>query len=264
MDALPQGQKMLKKGIFEVDKMLLETMRQSFLEIAVIDAVETRLTEPKTVSDCVSKLRTYLQDAHVAIGILDAFGPVQNIHLNPIRKVSDDKHVGQLFGSTSSPNKYKPQANAAGASGQKGKKKGEGKGEKDSSNPQSPQQQKPVDDGKCKFYLSDSGCKHGAKCTRFHPTLSRDDGKCYNCGAKDHSLKDCNRDQPPIRRSLTGMQKVLRTARVRPRVLPQIRRGRKRVLRVVLRSLEERVPRANPPPPVPKFLKRNKVRNASA
>eukprot|EP00971_Amphidinium_carterae_P033840 666490-Amphidinium_carterae.2 len=54
VEALPQGQKMLKKGIFEVEKMLFESMRQnlpseSFQKIAVIDAVKTRLTEPKAI-----------------------------------------------------------------------------------------------------------------------------------------------------------------------------------------------------------------------
>eukprot|EP00971_Amphidinium_carterae_P085646 1694687-Amphidinium_carterae.1 len=49
------------------------------------DAVETRLTEPKTINDCVTRLRTYLQDAHVAIGILEVFAPVHNVQLKPIR-----------------------------------------------------------------------------------------------------------------------------------------------------------------------------------
>eukprot|EP00971_Amphidinium_carterae_P142019 2812969-Amphidinium_carterae.1 len=56
VDALPQGQKMLTKGIFETEKTFFDTMRrnmpsESFLKIAVIDAVETRLTEPTTIND---------------------------------------------------------------------------------------------------------------------------------------------------------------------------------------------------------------------
>eukprot|EP00971_Amphidinium_carterae_P255247 5067010-Amphidinium_carterae.1 len=91
LEALPQGQDMLGKGMFSTDRTLFDTMRrnlptENFLKIAVINAVETRLAEPKTLPDCVTKLRTYIQDIQIAMGILQVFGPAQqNVQINPIR-----------------------------------------------------------------------------------------------------------------------------------------------------------------------------------
>eukprot|EP00971_Amphidinium_carterae_P297948 5920401-Amphidinium_carterae.1 len=90
-EALPQGNTMLQFGIYTTERMLFYTMRKNlptknFLKIAVIDAVETRLTEPKSLPECVAKLRTYIHDIQIAFGILHAFGPSQqNVHVNPIK-----------------------------------------------------------------------------------------------------------------------------------------------------------------------------------
>eukprot|EP00971_Amphidinium_carterae_P329551 6462079-Amphidinium_carterae.1 len=53
-EALPQGNTMLTFGIYTSERMLFYTMRknlptENFLKIAVIDAVETRLAEPKSL-----------------------------------------------------------------------------------------------------------------------------------------------------------------------------------------------------------------------
>eukprot|EP00971_Amphidinium_carterae_P005199 103771-Amphidinium_carterae.1 len=51
----------------------------------------------------------------------------------------------------------------------------------------------------CKFFTSDDGCKHGGKCTYFHPRVTRDEGKCFNCGSKSHALKECDKPKPTKR-----------------------------------------------------------------
>eukprot|EP00971_Amphidinium_carterae_P252172 5006793-Amphidinium_carterae.2 len=82
---------MLRFGIYASERMLFYTMRknlptENFLKIAVIDAVETRLVEPKSLPECVTKLRTYIHDILIAFGILQAFGPSQqSVHVNPIK-----------------------------------------------------------------------------------------------------------------------------------------------------------------------------------
>eukprot|EP00971_Amphidinium_carterae_P024300 479626-Amphidinium_carterae.4 len=90
-EALPQGNTMLQFGIYTTERMLFYTMRknlptENFLKIAVIDAVETRLAEPKSLPECVNKLRTYIHDIQIAFGILHALGPSQqNVNVTPIK-----------------------------------------------------------------------------------------------------------------------------------------------------------------------------------
>ena len=73
---------------------------------------------------------------------------------------------------------------AGGKAKGKGKDKSGGKGEKgaDSSSPTEP---------RCKFYLTDAGCRKGRDCGWAHVS----DGKrrCYGCGATDHLAPDCPR-----------------------------------------------------------------------
>eukprot|EP00971_Amphidinium_carterae_P341792 6480789-Amphidinium_carterae.1 len=82
---------MMTYGIYTAEHMLFYTMRknlptENFLKIAVVDAIETRLAEPKSLSECVNKIRTYIHDVQIAYGILSAFGPTQqNVYFNPVK-----------------------------------------------------------------------------------------------------------------------------------------------------------------------------------
>eukprot|EP00971_Amphidinium_carterae_P340780 6479259-Amphidinium_carterae.4 len=151
-DALPQGSKMLMRGIVNSDKMLLDVMckhlpSDSFVKLGDIDNVESRLTKPRTIAECSNKLRAYLQDLRIADGILRSLGssgPKTSVHLNSIKivllgdisesmdidqltswaihvlgllaeRVQHDKNMNQMFGSSPSypRNAKDPQANAA-------------------------------------------------------------------------------------------------------------------------------------------------------
>ena len=46
----------------------------------------------------------------------------------------------------------------------------------------------------CMRYSKPTGCKEGGKCTYYHPQLLPSEGRCFNCGAPDHSFADC--DEP--------------------------------------------------------------------
>ena len=49
---------------------------------------------------------------------------------------------------------------------------------------------------KCKFYLSDSGCRKGRECSFSHEV--RDEkGRCYVCGSTDHMASSCQRPKTP-------------------------------------------------------------------
>eukprot|EP00971_Amphidinium_carterae_P214685 4260291-Amphidinium_carterae.1 len=90
-EALPQGNAMVTYGIYTAERMLFYTMRknlptENFLKIAVVDAIETRLAEPKSLRECVNKTRTYIHDVQIAYGMLSAFGPTQqNVDFNPVK-----------------------------------------------------------------------------------------------------------------------------------------------------------------------------------
>ncbi|CAK0805588.1 unnamed protein product, partial [Prorocentrum cordatum] len=45
----------------------------------------------------------------------------------------------------------------------------------------------------CRFFESDAGCKQGGACTWPHRKLLASEGKCFNCGSKEHSKDACTR-----------------------------------------------------------------------
>eukprot|EP00971_Amphidinium_carterae_P207936 4126129-Amphidinium_carterae.1 len=66
---------MLMRGIVNSERMLFDVMRRnlpsnSFVQVALVDSLEVRLAEPRTISECSVKLRTYLQELKIAEGIL--------------------------------------------------------------------------------------------------------------------------------------------------------------------------------------------------
>ena len=61
--------------------------------------------------------------------------------------------------------------------------KGKGKGR------ERPEEEKPR---RCKFYLTDSGCRRGKSCTWAHDAKD-EKRRCYNCGAVDHMSPSCTR-----------------------------------------------------------------------
>eukprot|EP00971_Amphidinium_carterae_P318929 6339738-Amphidinium_carterae.1 len=199
---------------------------ENFLKIAVVDTIETRLSEPKNLQECVNKIRTYIHDVQIAFGILQAFGPSQqNVHVNPVkvcavlRAFADHvrtvdsylatkivmmgqpsenaptqqlvQYAVQLLGIMAEPGpttKDKPQANAAGASDTRERRAGNSKKGKDDPKPPN----KPVT---CNYFSMDKGCRRGAECPHFHPRLTKEDGRCFNCGGKGHTTHEC--DKPP-------------------------------------------------------------------
>ena len=46
----------------------------------------------------------------------------------------------------------------------------------------------------CKFFLTDEGCRRGKQCPMHHSRLSATDGRCFTCGSKQHSRKECKVD----------------------------------------------------------------------
>ena len=78
-------------------------------------------------------------------------------------------------------------ADGGGKSKGKGKDKG-GKGEKGERSNEAPAA---GTEPRCKFFLTDQGCRKGKECTWAHIP----DGKrrCYNCGSTDHLAPDCPR-----------------------------------------------------------------------
>eukprot|EP00971_Amphidinium_carterae_P219033 4347831-Amphidinium_carterae.1 len=63
--------------------MLFDVMRRnlpsnSFVQVAVVDSLEVRLEEPRTIAECSIKLRTYLQDLKIAEGILGSLVATAN------------------------------------------------------------------------------------------------------------------------------------------------------------------------------------------
>eukprot|EP00971_Amphidinium_carterae_P036010 707757-Amphidinium_carterae.1 len=122
--------------------------------------------------------------------------------------VQQDKNMKQMFGSTAGPsspnpkNTKGPQANAA-TPEPKGKGKGKEKGStsEGSEKPNKPRQ--PHGNGPenpvpvtCKHFITDGGCSKGSACVFFHPRVGRGENKCYNCGSKEHGIKECTRARP--------------------------------------------------------------------
>ena len=47
--------------------------------------------------------------------------------------------------------------------------------------------------GECTWFSKPSGCDRGRKCKFWHPRLSPKDGRCFNCGAAEHTSATCPR-----------------------------------------------------------------------
>eukprot|EP00971_Amphidinium_carterae_P302558 6012142-Amphidinium_carterae.1 len=101
-------------------------------------------------------------------------------------RITEEKGTKQILNHTAGPTtKDKPQANAAGADTRPPANTKKGK-----DNPKPPN--KPVT---CNYFSQDNGCR-GAECPHFHPRLTKDDGRCFNCGAKGHNVQECDKPKP--------------------------------------------------------------------
>jgi len=67
--------------------------------------------------------------------------------------------------------------------------KGKGKGRE---KPEGEEKQKP----KCKFYLTDGGCRKGKKCGFSHE-MRDERRRCYTCGSVEHLAPSCTRSSGP-------------------------------------------------------------------
>eukprot|EP00971_Amphidinium_carterae_P322237 6404847-Amphidinium_carterae.1 len=61
--------------LFDVIKRCLPT--ESYLKLGVIHSIESDLPKPKTLAECVGKLRTY-KDVQIAINLLSSLGLSNN------------------------------------------------------------------------------------------------------------------------------------------------------------------------------------------
>lgn len=87
-----------------------------------------------------------------------------------------------------------------GAEGEKGKGKGKG-GEEDRGEEERKK--------KCKFYLTEGGCRKGKACSRDHN--QRDDKRrCWNCGGVDHMQPACTRPRTSDGGGSPSRQKMMR------------------------------------------------------
>eukprot|EP00971_Amphidinium_carterae_P107259 2124938-Amphidinium_carterae.1 len=78
IEALPQ-----EAMLFDVMKRCLPTY--SYLKLGIIDTNETDLPKPKTLADCIGKLKTYIQDVQIAVNLLSSLGQTHNVQLNSLR-----------------------------------------------------------------------------------------------------------------------------------------------------------------------------------
>eukprot|EP00971_Amphidinium_carterae_P194243 3854413-Amphidinium_carterae.1 len=69
--------------LFDVMKRYLPT--DSFLKLKVVNAIKTELAQPKTLSEVLAKLRTYLQDCQIAVNMLHTIGKTRNVELSTLR-----------------------------------------------------------------------------------------------------------------------------------------------------------------------------------
>eukprot|EP00971_Amphidinium_carterae_P283619 5630678-Amphidinium_carterae.1 len=93
-DSLPQGSKMLMRGVVNSDKMLFNVMRRNlpsnaFVQVALVDSLEVRLAEPRTIAECSIKLQTYLQELKIAEGILGSL--VATTNARPVTQINTIK-----------------------------------------------------------------------------------------------------------------------------------------------------------------------------
>eukprot|EP00971_Amphidinium_carterae_P007854 155550-Amphidinium_carterae.1 len=61
-----------------------QSMSQRIL-LGVVNAIETDLAQPKTLTECMNKVRTYLQDCQIAINMLNSIGGSKNVELSTSR-----------------------------------------------------------------------------------------------------------------------------------------------------------------------------------
>eukprot|EP00971_Amphidinium_carterae_P212640 4220181-Amphidinium_carterae.1 len=81
---------MTSLGIYKTELMLFDVMKRylptdSFLKLGVVNAIEADLVQPKTLAECLSKLRTYLQDCQIAVNMLNKIGKTRNVELSTLR-----------------------------------------------------------------------------------------------------------------------------------------------------------------------------------
>eukprot|EP00971_Amphidinium_carterae_P219662 4361083-Amphidinium_carterae.1 len=81
---------MTSLGIYKSELMLFDVMKrflptESFLKLGVVNAIDANLAQPKTLAECLSKLRTYLQDCQIAINMLNTIGKTNNVVLSTLR-----------------------------------------------------------------------------------------------------------------------------------------------------------------------------------
>eukprot|EP00971_Amphidinium_carterae_P106404 2107768-Amphidinium_carterae.1 len=61
----------------------------SFVQVALVDFLEVRLAEPRTIAECSNKFRTYLQELKIAEGILGSLLAAANVR--PVTQINTIK-----------------------------------------------------------------------------------------------------------------------------------------------------------------------------
>ena len=75
----------------------------------------------------------------------------------------------------------------------------------------------------CKYFNKDDGCQKGANCLFLHRRVEKNEGKCFNCGSKSHSYKDCDRPKPDKKSSTEGKgHKGASVANPKPKAKPAV------------------------------------------
>eukprot|EP00971_Amphidinium_carterae_P154459 3063240-Amphidinium_carterae.1 len=106
-------------------------------------------------------------------------------------RISEEKGTKQILNHTAGPTtKDKPQANAAGAD-----TRPPGNTKKGKDGPKT--DPGPMNAIPCKYFGQEKGCRRGSTCTHFHPRLTKEDGRCFNCGGTGHTTHECDKPKPP-------------------------------------------------------------------
>ena len=108
---------------------------------------------------------------------------------DPNKNKGDPKGGGA--GSGKPPGGKPPGGGGGMGAGAPGTTKGAGRGVKGGGKNDAPK-------GKtaCRFFDSDVGCRFGANCTNWHRNLKASEGKCFNCGSKQHTSAQCTAPRP--------------------------------------------------------------------